>query len=383
MKRSERYHTDTAYAPRMKKYIFVFALIVANLSVFAQNARAVAFDHGSLVRIDFHGQNETHVITGNTVELTGEIDGDVYVFAQRLISKAVINGDLMGAVGAGLISGSVNGDVRMLGSDITITSSARNATIAAWTIILSKQSKLSDIFSISRRSEFKGETRNIHALGKQITLAGTTTEHASIRAKRVFLAPQTSINGNLKVISKQQPQRFNSVNVGGTREFKSQQHKTRINPENELVKLFWILVVIYVIRNISSVTSSMASFTPSPRSILIPLTSLALIPIVVVILALTFIGLPIAVVLGLLWIIGLVLAKPLFALFAAEYISHQKKMNIHLSILLTGFILAILTNLPFIAPLFQVIVLISGWALAEHVFKTLITQKTPHIRKYC
>ncbi len=359
----------------MNKYFLAFLLLIISLIIIIPKASAVTFDRGETVRIDFQGQNETRVVIGNQVELTGELDGDVYVFAQSLISKAVINGDLLGAVGAGLISGNVNGNIRMLGSEITITSNARNATIAAGTLILGEQSQLNDVLSLAQRSEFRGVTRNIHAQGVNVTLAGTTTERVQLQAQKVFLDPQTSIEGSLGVVSKQKPEQFDSIEIGGTREFQLQKKHAKINPANELVKFFWVLVMVYLIRNITSLKSSILSFIPGPRTLLIPLVGLLLTPIIAILLALTIIGLPLTAVLGLLWVIGLILAKPLFAIFAAEYVSRQKQWNIHLSILITTVAIGLLVNLPFLGSLISLAIFLFGWAIAHHMLMELLKSK--------
>lgn len=361
----------------MKKHTIIIStlLIILSTLVFAPQAHAVGFDRGERVRLDFQGQNETRVITGNTVELTGELDGDVYVFAENLISKAVINGDLIGAVGSGLIEGSISGNIRMAASSLTINGSANNATLAAGTLTFGSESKLNDLFVVSQRSEFKGSSRTIHSLGQQVTLAGSTTEQVTINAEQIFIDPKASIEGNFNVTSKQKPEQFDTISVGGTRAFSPLTHKKRVDPMNGVIKLFWVLVMVYVVRSIASLKSTVTSFVPSARSFLVPLISLILVPIAAILLAFTLIGLPLAGFLGLLWVIGLILAKPLFALFAAEYISHQKNWNIHLSILLTAVVIAILTHLPFLGSLISLAIFIFGWALVYHTLKELVKSK--------
>src|SRR3989344_6424504 len=100
---------------------------------------------------------EDYSAVGEVVEISGTVEGDVYVAGGQLFIDGTVDGDVL-ALGAIVnISGTVTQDVRVLGGQVVVSGEiGRNATMAAMNI------------TFTESAQVKG---NVVAGGANVTLA--------------------------------------------------------------------------------------------------------------------------------------------------------------------------------------------------------------------
>lgn len=359
----------------MKRMYHALLIVLFAIGLFAVSnpVLAVTVSSGDAVRIDFQGENETRIISGRNVELTGESAGDVYVFAGSLISKAAIHGDLVVFAGEALISGEVAGNIRGATGKFTFNGKTRNVTVAAGNLALGDQAEAHDVFAASGESSVQGAMRNLAIASGKMHLNGSIQEDARLAVEQATFGSSASITGNLVLKSKIKPQGFDSIAVGGNREFREVQHRKPVaSVFDGILKMFSLLALVYVLWALPGIKNAILSFQPSAKNVLLPIVWATLIPIAAIILLITMIGVPIALVLGALAFIGAVIAKSFAVIFLGSAFATKQMTNIHLTLIVVSIVSVLLGFIPYIGWIISLVLCLLGWAIAIHLFRTAV-----------
>lgn len=359
----------------MKRKIFFLVPLVLLVGVLtiSRPAHAVAMNSGDHVQVDFQGENETRVITGRNVELTGELNGDVYVFAGSIISKAVIHGDLIFFSGEALITGDVFGNIRGASGNLTLNNKTRNVTVATGNFTLGDQAQIQDVFIAAGESSIQGSLRNLIVATGKIFLNAQTQEDASLTGDTITFGSSANIAGDLLIKSKNKPQGFDSVAVAGNREFREvKAHRPVANAFDVILKIFSLLALVYVLWSLPGIKNLVLSFQPNAKNILLPILWAILIPIAMIILLVTMIGVPLMFLLGLLAVIGAIVAKSFAVIFLSSLISTKRMYNIHLILIFASVLAVLLGFIPYLGWIITLALCLLGWAIAIHLFKTAV-----------
>ncbi|MFB6155704.1 MAG: polymer-forming cytoskeletal protein [Haloferacaceae archaeon] len=160
--------------------VFLLVLAAVPAAVSAQETRA-----GGIVTVD---AGETHtgdlVATAGTVIVAGTVDGNLDVTAGTVVVSGTVTGDVSGAAGSVTIDGDVGGDVAVAGGSVVL---GRGATV--------------------------GGTMEVGA--GSVRVDGTVRGDLRVGAEDVVLGPTASVGGNVEYDS----QNFDAApgaTVGGT-----------------------------------------------------------------------------------------------------------------------------------------------------------------------
>lgn len=124
--------------------------------------------------------NEDFFASGNNIIISGEINGDVYLVAENIFVDGKINGDLITLSKNLTIEGIISGNIRSAARDIRIYGEVqRNVTALGLNVELSKPSSLDGSFT---------------GLGEKISISSPTGKGVTAGAK--FLSLNSEINGN-------------------------------------------------------------------------------------------------------------------------------------------------------------------------------------------
>lgn len=131
--------------------------------------------------------NEDYFTAGETVEVSGTVNGDVYAFGGRVLVKGKVNGDLLAAGGAITISGDVTQDVRAAGGRVTVSGTiGRNLTVLGGSV------------QITNSASVEGA---VTAAGGEVGIAGPVGGNARVGAGSLVVSNR--IGGDLKVAARE------------------------------------------------------------------------------------------------------------------------------------------------------------------------------------
>lgn len=249
--------------------------------------------------------NDTYFATGETVTISGVVNGDAYIAGGNVIVDGTVNGDLLVAGGNVVISGNVTQDVRVVGGQITIQGQVgKNVTAIGGSF------NVSDPANIAGGLVAGAGNVNIYApVGKSsvigggnITLGDTIGGNVLAGAGNLHLDSEAQIDGNLEYYADNEAQILPNINVVGTITF----HKNPAPSKNE-VSMFgsWffmkiinflssLLLGIILIRLAPVHSMNIASQLKKRVASCMGFGFLTLVgtPVVAIMLAITIIGLP-------------------------------------------------------------------------------------------
>lgn len=366
------------------------------LLTFTSSVAAQTAIHGSSVVLP-KGQivNETYFAGGESVTISGQINGDAYIAGGTLYVDGVINGDLLFAGGTANINGTVTGDIRGAGGQINVSGTVGgNVTLAGGSVNIAQNAV------IEKGLVGAGGQVNITApLGKgavvaggQVTLSNRINGNVLAATENLVLTPNATISGNLNYYSEKVATIGQGASVAGTIAYHKQDMK-RYKPQvKEQVKevqkqsgSFGMILTLY--SAIVSFILGSLFIKIAPRfmektteridrhmfsTMGIGLLILMFTPFLAVILLATIVGIPLGLIVFALYGISLYVSGIFVALYTGKKIFAWLKMKQGSYIqLLTGlFILMILTNIPLLGWLIKFIVVILGMGAL------LITKKT-------
>lgn len=301
--------------------IFLVMLMVFQ-PTFAQtdnnNSSTVVLPKGEVVDHNYYA-------SGNSITLSGTVNGDAYLAGGNIVVDGTVNGDLLVIGGIVDIRGTVTNDIRAVGGQVTSSGSVgRNISI------LSGSANLTDTASIAGSLTGAGSNFSIFApIGKsvdvsatQVIIGSTIDDNVNINASQVTLTPSANIGGNFTYLSNNKAQIEEGAQIGGTT---TQNFPPQKAPSPEpLAFLAGLSLVTKIISFIAALIFGllMIRFVPvftqnavntineSPWvSLGIGFVTVVLFPVVFIILLIILIGIPIALILLAVFLIFLYLAK--------------------------------------------------------------------------
>ncbi len=210
-------------------------------------------------------------------------------------------------------NGTVGGSIRAAGYDISISevSVSNNITVAGYN--LSFDGNARGVYMAGNSVSFSGECSGLIASGSVVTLSGTVKGDAEIAASKVIFSDGAVITGDLKISSVEEPSYPEGIKNHTFKALSNDQKdpltkKTtgEIAKNILLGRLYMIAAMAIVALLLCLVSSNELDKSGAmllARPVALPLTgfvTLCALPVVLILLCVTFIGLPAAGLLGLL-----------------------------------------------------------------------------------
>lgn len=298
-------------------------------------------------------------IAGQTVDVAGSVNGDVFCAGQDVVISGHVSGDVICAAQTITISGRVDGNIRVAASTVTVTGSATgNATIAAQSFTQTAGSSIGGDVSIA------GANLNLNGtIGRDALLAGSTIQidgsigrNVKAETPNLSLASSANIAGNLNYTSQNDLSRAAGARVAGT--------TTRTEPtnpqRNTFADMFWakvgfdlfalvallfmgIILILIAPRMFNSVTTIKSSDIWKP--LLVGLVAMIVVPVLVIISMSTIIGLPLGFLIMFAWIIVWMIAI-IVAGYWLGRVMMPKQRNVILLMLVGVVVLAVIMSIP-------------------------------------
>ena len=326
--------------------------------------------------------NDNFVRVGQSIEVNGDIRGDLVVAGQSVVVNGPVAGDVLAAAQTIHLRGPVGGNVRVAGGTVVLDAPvAKNATIAANTIELTENAQVGwSLQAFGSTIDLGGTvTGNTNYYGASATVRGTIKGNARfvLGEEGVLRLAQTAVvEKDLNYHTNQQLVSDPGATVNGTvrmirpvpGEKQFRYFAASLVSFWRLVSLFGVLVVGLVLLSIAPKTAVRIATRMRERpwhSVGWGILLLVAVPIIAVILLVTIIGIPLAVIGFVLYGIVLYLTKVFASLFLGVvlfgWIRKGKATPPLWSFIVGAVVFSILTMIPLFGWVFEFVGVI--WAL--------------------
>ncbi len=305
---------------------------------------------------------------GPAPSVTDSVHGDAILAGGDIGFSGSAAGDYLGAGGKQMIGGRVHGSLRAAGGDIHVTAAVdRNATIVGGNVELDSAAVVArNVYLAGGNIRVKGAVQgSLLASGGNVVLNGLVGRDVEINAGALTLGPHAQIAGNLRYrVPARKVHIDPAARVSGT---------TTVLPVRSGLGMFRLLlllgflvgggVVVALVPRFVSDAAEIMREQPG-RSALVGLGWLCLIPIVIVIAAITIIGIPLALLTTAVYIALVYLARVPLAVWLGQRVlggrARAGRQGALLNFLVGGFLLLVVGFIPVIGPLAMAIITILG-----------------------
>lgn len=346
----------------LRRIPIVILAFVATALLFAGVANAQTFKGGDNTTVTSGETIQSAAyLAGNTVDVAGTINGDLYCAGQTVTISGTVNGDIFCAGQTITFSGTASGSVRLAGQTVNITGKVTNATIFAQTATLSGGTEVTqDLNGAAQTLTIADKAvvgRDITYAANTIDINGYVVRDVKVTTEQLTLGAGSTISGNVAYTSVNGVKTSDGLVIGKiTQTIPKEEPKQSYSfgLAGSLMVAFYmfasVLLLLIVLAALfpSAYKESAARVGTSPwTTILIGFVALVTMPILLLFVAFTIIGLPIALLLGMLWLVVLMLSGS----FSSYYIGSlllKKQKNAIVIMLAGGTLLLVLYIIPIV-----------------------------------
>lgn len=343
-------------------FLFIFLLVSPVSAIDIQSGEIITLPAGKTI-------NEASLISGSTVTIDSDINGDLYCAGRDIIVNGDIKGDIACMAQTIKINGLVDGNIRAAAQTVEVNSVVyRNLTVVAQRLVLAPKSQIKgDIFFGVQNVELGGLMgRDLAGAGETINITGSLLRNATITGSNLSVIETGKIGGNLDYyIEKTATASIEEKNIKGTvvrHDIETPQRPTK----EEMIKtaqaasfsktIYGILafsLVGFVLMYFDKKNTEKRLLAITKKPFITGLIGLAVFivyPIAFVILLATVIGIPLAFVSLLVYIIALITASLYSSMVYGNVIVEKLYKNTSLSpywqMIIGVILLGLLVNIP-------------------------------------
>ncbi len=301
---------------------------------------------------------------GGEMSIAGEkVERDLLWAGQDLsLSDAQIGADAIVAGRSITVNGAqLGGSLRAAGYSMSLNGvqAQNNMTCAAYSIQVDKNSSARGMYLAANDVVFGGECDALAAGGASVTINGRVNGDADVVADKVFVGENAVITGTLRVSAPQAPFIASGASIGKTDFTLTQavEVEEAVSGAAKLVaallsRLYWIpatiiLALFFCLLANRSLENAKDMAKGRTAALLITgAIAFLTMPMLLILLCITYIGLPLAGLLALLFLLVLLFALP-FAGASAARLAFPR-MNVFLAAIIGAAVLSALRIVPFI-----------------------------------
>ena len=382
---------------KIKSIILAAVTMFVALLVFAPSAKAQEVrSQDNLTVAKTETINSALVANGSTINIEGNIDGDLYCFGSQVVISGRINGDVFCAAQSINISGRVNGSIRLLANDINVSGqSFGSATIFSSNFILTDKAVIgNDLSVVSTKSKINGTiARDLVIYTSELSLNGYVGRNVSGRINQITIGSNADLRGNINYSGQNDPIRMSGSKVSGsivrTPIMSTASYGSGVVPA---ILTFLLFMASLLIVSLATVWSFPKFYQNTNKQIesgivrtsLFGLANLFLVPTVILVLLVTIIGVPLAGLIAVAWILSLILCGPVFAYYVgSKVISKGKNSKNQTLVMLIGSLIVLsLYAIPVVNMIVGAVVAIVGsGAILAHFKYSNYAPKTAKNKK--
>jgi cytoskeletal protein CcmA (bactofilin family) len=315
---------------------------------------------------------ENDVVSGNllaaskNITVDGTVSGDVIAAAQSITINGRVEGDVLVAAQNIVVNGEVGGNIRVIGNSVTINSQvARNVNAFGSDVVIGKDSRIGwDVILVASSAQVKGiVTGALNSYVQNIIISGKVGKNVDIKTydknqtQKIIITKETIINGDLNYSSATYAEIESGASISGQTNYQA----PVVQKKNAVSAWLWsrvfsilsllLIGLIFLFITTKHTNNILRTLKIKPaKSFLVGAIIFLIIPPLVLVLAITIIGLPLAAILLSLWSAGIFLAKTMVAIFVGTLLIKDlmKKPQVPLfwSLIFGTLIMSILFSLP-------------------------------------
>lgn len=368
------------------KVLGILALFLAPLVAFIGVASAQSFRSGDNTQV---GQSEvvdsSLWAVGRNIDISGEVQGDVFCAGQNVSITGKVTGDVICAGQTVSIYGTVEGDVRVAGQNVTIGAQIHgNLTAGGQNVSLESSAKVGGDAAIGGDGQAVNGSvgRDLSITGSTVTLTNEVGRNVKATAEELVLTDNAKVGGDLTYTSTNEARVSNGAEVAG--------QSVRYDPPEDsntsgmfgapsfgfivymvLALLLVALALSLLFPGLLHATTSRAVTEPG-KTALIGLVALIVVPVVIVSLMITVIGIPLGILLFFLWIPLLMLAGPTFGYYLGRMLFKEQRNPV--VIMLLGSAVSLLLHL---IPIVGFFTLVASMLLGTGMLIRELLRRTP------
>jgi hypothetical protein len=311
---------------------------------------------------------EDMIVTGSSPYVRDSVVGDAIVAGGEVDFLGATGGDYLGAGGRQVIGGRIHGSLRAAGGSVDVTAAAdRNFTIAGGKVVVDSSAGIGQNAYITGGDvRFDGSVRGgLVASAGIMMLNGVVGRDVEIAADALTIGPHAQIAGNLRY---KVP--AGKVHIDSAARIMGTVTALPVDSKWGLRRWLWLLgvllagaVAVALFPRFMFEASEMFSRRPLPAG-LVGVAVGILAPIVMIILAITFIGLPLALLSAGVYCVLLFLGNVPAAVWLGRRLlgprESSPRYGVVVSYLIGGVILTIVGLVPLIGSLVMLIAAVIG-----------------------
>lgn len=200
-----------------RRLLFVISLLLLGVFITSQPTMAQA---AATLRTLPRGQQvlSDYFITGDTVNVSGVVEGDAYVAGGQVVVDGTIKGDLLVGGGTVTITGDIGQNVRVGGGNIVINGKiGRNLTVLAGNVNIGKGAVIGgSIVSVFGNMEYFGSSaKDVQFIGGNASINGVINGNFQAQVGQLTFGDAGRLTGKLTYTSKQEATFAPNATVSG------------------------------------------------------------------------------------------------------------------------------------------------------------------------
>ncbi len=306
------------------------------------------------------------IVSGGAALYPGDtVSGDAIVVGREVEVNTGIGGDYLGAAGNQRIGGRIHGSIRAAGGEVHLLGTVgRNVTIAGGSVTVDSTADITrNAYLVGGNVRVNGAVRGyLLASAGNVVLNGIVGRDVEVRGDELRIGPHAVITGNLRY---RVP--AGKIHIDSAARISGMVTALPISKGWSLKRWLWTLgflvVGAVVVALLPRFTAAAAEIIPERpfRSALVGLGWFILVPLAIVIAAITVIGIPLAIVTALLYGIVAYLSTVPFAIWIGRLLlgarNRAGRQGVLISFLVGGILLLAVQIIPVVGP---IVALIAG-----------------------
>ncbi|HVU59273.1 MAG TPA: polymer-forming cytoskeletal protein [Candidatus Saccharimonadales bacterium] len=370
-----------------RRYIVLLAgcLVALPLALWGAVAHAQDFRSGDAVTVAAgRTVDNTLFASGHTIAIEGTVNGDVYCIGQTVDITGTVNGDVFCAGQNVSVSGAIHGSLHAAGQTVNIAAPVeRSLAVAGQSVTIEYGTTVGGDAAIVGQSVTANGTvtRDLAVAGATVTLSGTVGRNVRAESNDILLNGGARVGGDFTYASAHALARADSATIAGTltRKPLPVRHHSPLQVGVFFRIGAWFalyLFAAFVIMALALVLLAPQAFRLATEAaagsplwtIVVGLLSTIIAPVVIILLAVTLVGLPLAVILGLAWTVVLMVSGVFAAYYLGWLLIGKTTKNVVLVMLLGSVLLGLLYFIPVVG---FVVMLLAGWVGCGMILRSL------------
>ena len=313
-------------------------------------------------------RGEDVLASGSGPTVMDSVPGDAILAGGDVLFSGVAGGDYLGVGGNQMIGGRIHGSIRAAGGEIHVTATVdRNATIAGGNVALDSTAVIArNAYLVGGNVQVNGTVREgLSASGGTIILNGVVGRNVEVAGGALTIGPHAQIAGNLRYrVSAGKVHIDPAARISGT--------VTALPVSNRWFVWHWLwmlgflvvgIVVVALVPRFAAEAAEILRERPG-RSALVGLGWIILVPIAIIIAAVTVIGLPLALLTTAVYVVLICLGRIPLAVWLGQRVlgarARTGRQGVLLNFLVGGLILLVVGLVPVIGPWAMLIATLLG-----------------------